>query len=92
MSVEGVLAWSAFEHLQPELNLTDLLSSHETRVDANVPSAQAFDEGDEHDLVQRFVDHVLTFNPVVDEDVVRQYLRDVQFTGMRWDAQSCVLV
>jgi hypothetical protein len=92
MSVEGVLAWSPFEHLQPELNLTHLLSSQEALLDANVPSAPAFDAGDEHELLQRFVDHVLTFNPVVDEDAVRQYLRDVQFTGMRWDAQSCVLV
>lgn len=92
MSVEGVLAWSPFDHLHPELNLTQLLSAQETLLDTNPSSAPAFDSGDEHELLQRFIDHVLTFNPVIDEDAVRQYLRDVQFTGMRWDAQSCVLV
>lgn len=91
MSVEGILAWPPFDELRPQLNLTHLLSTQE-EADAAAPPTASFDVGDEHELLQRFVDHVLTFNPIIDEEVVRQYLRDVQYTGMRWDAQSCVLV
>lgn len=91
MSVEGILGWTPFDDLRPQLNLTHLLSPQEA-VDATPPPTASFDVGDEHELLQRFVDHVLTFNPIIDEEVVRQYFRDVQYTGMRWDAQSCVLV
>ena len=91
MSIESVLAWTPFDDLHPDLNLTPLLSVPD-EFPAPGQSTADFDVGDEGELLQRFIDHVITFNPIIDEEMVRQYQRDVQYTGMRWDAQSCILV
>lgn len=91
MSVESILKWAPFDEVHPQLNLTHLLSPRD-EVDVGPPPSASFHDGDEQDLLQRFINHVLTFNPIIDEEVIRQYHRDVQYTGMRWDAQSCVLV
>lgn len=91
MSVEGILKWAPFEDLRPQLNLTSLLSSSD-KPDTAPPASASFHVEDEQELLQRFIDHVLRFNPIIDEEVIRQYQRDIQYTGMRWDAQSCVLV
>jgi hypothetical protein len=91
MSVEGILNWAIFEDLRPQLNLTKLLSPTKAASSPAQPTS-SFHVGDEHELLQRFIDHVLRFNPILDEDVIRQYQRDMQYTGVRWDAPSCLLV
>ena len=43
-------------------------------------------------LLQKFLDTVHIFNPVLEAEKVAEYVRDAQFNGLGWDAQSCLLV
>lgn len=92
MNVENVLSWLPFDDQSPILDLKGLLNQSVT----DFPSNSAFDDADqiasEEALVQSFTDHVLIFNPVIEEARVQRYVRDARFNGIGWDAQSCLLL
>ena len=53
-------------------------------VDVDLPAAEA--------VLQGFFDHVHIFNPILEEEDVRDYIRRVRFDGIGWDSVSCLVV
>lgn len=96
MNIEGVLSWSVFDDVSPNLDLKGLLNSTSQQV--TVPPILSsvgtdFDEQiAEETLVARFMNNVFIYNPVLEEAKIHRYMRDARFNGIGWDAQSCLLV
>ena len=92
MNIENVLSWPAFEEQNPNLDLKALLNDHSIDMIGN-SSVGDFDQtASEEQLVQRFMDHVFIFNPVLEEAKVQKHVRDARFNGIGWDAPSCLLL
>ncbi len=92
MNIENVLSWPVFEDQNPSLDLKNLLNDSNNASSQFPPMFSEVDHYPDEQLVQRFMDHVFIFNPVLEEAKVHKYLRDARFTGLGWDAQSCLLV
>jgi hypothetical protein len=92
MNIENVLSWPVFGDQNPNLDLKSLLNDSNDAASQITPMVSDFEHFPEEELVQRFLDHVLIFNPVLEETKVQKYIRDARFTGFGWDAQSCLLV
>jgi hypothetical protein len=92
MNIEGVLSWSVFDDVSPNLDLKGLLnSSHGASQSLSVPTD--FDAHvAEEELLGRFMNNVFIYNPVLEEAKIHRYMRDARFNGIGWDAQSCLLV
>lgn len=95
VSIEAVLQWPPFsEHgfpsrLYPTPRAGDgKLPSDSTTgrvsVDMDLPEAEA--------VLRRFFDNVHIFNPILEEEEVRDYIKRVRFEGIGWDAVSCLVV
>lgn len=93
MSIETVLSWQAFAELPPNLDLKTLLVRDDIARSASSLSMDFMHEhGGEEQLLQRFLDSVFIFNPVLEEAALHQCIREIQFHGLQWDAKSCLLV
>lgn len=93
MSVETVLSWPAFVAQSPALDLKTLFASANDSLTRTSSINDFFPEqGSEAELLQHFLDHVFIFNPVLEEADLQQYVREVQFNGLKWDGKSCLLV
>jgi hypothetical protein len=57
-----------------------------------IPVIADFEHCAGEQLVQRFLDNVFIFNPILEEVKIHKYMRDARFNGLGWDAQSCLLV
>lgn len=92
MSIETVLSWPVFSDQSPNTYLKSLLNS--TELDhATSAHADTTDEVIKYDeLLQRFLDNVFIYNPVVEENTLQQYIRDIDFHGFGFDAKTCLLV
>jgi hypothetical protein len=92
MNIEGVLSWSVFDDVSPNLDLKGLLnSSHGPN--QTLSMVTEFDEQvAEEELVAHFMNNVFIYNPVLEEAKIQRYMRDARFNGIGWDAQSCLLV
>lgn len=92
MNIEGVLSWSVFDDVSPNLDLKGLLNSSHGASE-NLSIVGDFDEQvAEEDLVERFMNNVFIYNPVLEEPKIQRYMRDARFNGIGWDAKSCLLV
>lgn len=94
MSIETVLSWQAFADQSPNLDLKGLLVRDDIggQTESSLNTDFMQQTGYEDDLLQRFLDNVFIYNPVLEEAVLQQYIREVQFHGLKWDAKSCLLV
>lgn len=93
MNIEGILSWTVFDDLNPNLDLKSLLNSPEDGPQGGLFMATEIDEHfAEETLVARFMDNVFIYNPVLEEAKIHRYMRDARFNGIGWDAQSCLLV
>lgn len=93
MSVETVLSWQAFANQSPNLDLKALLVRDDIgQVESSLNTDFMQQTGYEEQLLQRFLDNVFIYNPVLEEAVLQQYIREIQFHGLKWDAKSCLLV
>lgn len=93
MNIEGILSWSVFDDLNPNLDLKSLLNTPDDGSQGGLFMATEFDEHfAEETLVARFMDNVFIYNPVLEEAKIHRYMRDARFNGIGWDAQSCLLV
>jgi len=93
MNIEGVLSWSVFDDISPNLDLKSLLNSSRYGQQQNLSISTELDEHiAEEDLVSRFMNNVFIYNPVLEEAKIHRYMRDARFNGIGWDAQSCLLV
>lgn len=93
MNIEGILSWSVFDDLNPNIDLKSLLNATDDGPQGGLFMATEFDEHfAEETLVARFMDNVFIYNPVLEEAKIQRYMRDARFNGIGWDAQSCLLV
>lgn len=92
MSIETVLSWPTFADQSPNTYLKSLLATppddhakpfRSEVIHQNVRSDQ---------LLQRFLDNVFIYNPVIEETTLYQYIREIEFHGFGSDAKSCLLV
>jgi hypothetical protein len=95
INIEAVLAWPVFED-QGFSQRLDLRSLLQTNIDYTVPLQTSlpleFDQYIAPQLVQRFMENVHIFNPVLEEAKVKEYMMETQLNGLGWDARSCLLV
>jgi len=93
MSVETVLSWQAFADQSPSLDLKGLLVRDDIgQAEGSLNTDFMQQTGYEEQLLQRFLDNVFIYNPVLEEAVLQQFIREIQFHGLKWDAKSCLLV
>lgn len=93
MSIETVLSWQAFADQSPNLDLKGLLVRDDIgQAESSLNTDFMQQTGYEEQLLQRFLDNVFIYNPVLEEAVLQQYIREIQFHGLKWDAKSCLLV
>jgi hypothetical protein len=91
MNIENVLSWPVFDDQNPNLDLKSLLND-ENAISSQLPPIVDVEESQEEVLVQRFMENVFIFNPVLEEAKLQKYIRDARLNGLGWDAQSCLLV
>lgn len=93
MSIETVLSWQAFVDQAPNLDLKSLLASPTIgQAGSSLGSDFFHQHGNEEQLLQRFLDNVFIYNPILEEAVLHQHIREIQFHGLKWDANSCLVV
>lgn len=95
INIEAVLSWPVFEgrDFDQRIDLKGLLqANNEDALRSNMSVVADFDHCDGEALLQRFLDHVYIFNPILEEVQVHKYMRDARFNGLGWDVQSCLLV
>lgn len=95
INVEAVLAWPVFEDqkFDRQLDLKSLLRSPDRQTSAPHASVSAdFENYAGTQLLQRYLDNVHIYNPVLDEAKVKEYMRNACFNGLSWDSESCLLV
>ncbi|KIX00868.1 uncharacterized protein Z518_09933 [Rhinocladiella mackenziei CBS 650.93] len=93
MNIEGVLSWSVFDDLSPNLDLKGLLNAPSPGPGGNVSMVSNLDDHFvEEDLVAQFMNNVFIYNPVLEEAKIHRYMRDARLNGIGWDAQSCLLL
>lgn len=94
MSIETVLSWQAFSDQSPNLDLKGLLVADDIGKSGSTINNADFANHSEHEaqLLQRFLDNVFIYNPILEESVLHQCIREIQFHGLQWDAKSCLVV
>ena len=95
INIEAVLLWPTFEeqNFDSHLDLKALLQPHDDSTSAPPMSISLdFDSRGTNQLLQRFLENVHIFNPVLEESKVRGYMQTTSFNGLGWDAQSCLLL
>lgn len=95
INIETVLSWPVFQtqDFNPQIDLKTLLHANNPRIDPPPLSlATDFEANGAGELLQHFFDKVHIYNPVLDEEKVREYMRDAGLNGLGWDAKSCLLV
>lgn len=93
MSIETVLSWQAFSEQSPNLDLKELLVANDIGKSGSTISNDFMHHVEnEEQLLQRFLDNVFIYNPILEESVLHQCIREIQFHGLQWDAKSCLVV
>lgn len=95
ITVEGVLAWPVFSsEFEDHTDLKSLLQDHDRAfpLPAATLSVVDFEAFDGDRLVRNFFDNAHVFNPVLEEGKIHDYIREARFSGLGWDAKSCLLV
>lgn len=95
INIETVLTWPVFDdqNFNERLDLRSLLRSDKNyAASPTLPIPADFGLYAAGQLLQKFLDNVHIFNPILEETKVREYMRAASFNGLGWDAQSCLLV
>lgn len=93
LSVETIIAWPVFSSQHPTYDLKSLLADHDSPgVLLDETGALSHDQTVKQDLYDRFINSVYIFNPVLEESELQQHIRDLDRTGIRWDAISCLVL
>lgn len=100
INVEKILSWPIFHHqFDAHLKLKPLLEGSLSAPDRlslqSVDRTKAAGELEIEScsgLLDVFFKHVHIKNPVLDEKLIRQWVRDVCLNGISWSAQSCLVV
>ncbi|KAL1864985.1 hypothetical protein VTK73DRAFT_5535 [Phialemonium thermophilum] len=97
VSIEAVLRWRPFQERQ--LRLPRLHPQCRSRSESKAPSDFAawrltadVDMPAAESMLRSFFDNVHIFNPILEEDDVRDCMRKVHFNGISWDAESCLVL
>jgi hypothetical protein len=94
INVETILAWPVFQcdNLSQKQDIKALLQSASDPEPLPLSASLDFENGDARHLLQKFMQHVHIYNPVLEADKIEEYMRDALFNGLGWDAKSCLLV
>lgn len=92
MSIETVLSWPIFHEYSPKLDLKGLLASTTNFPTLATPITTEFGSVVDENLIQRFLDNVFIYNPILEEADLHSHVQEVQVHGMGWDGKSCLLV
>ena len=96
ITVEGVLSWPVFgSDFDDRLDLKSLLQQDHKEtapISATTLSIVDFEAFDGSRLVRNFFDNAHVFNPVLEEGKINDYIREARFSGLGWDAPTCLLV
>ncbi|KFY78020.1 hypothetical protein V499_02732 [Pseudogymnoascus sp. VKM F-103] len=93
--IETVLSWSVFVDLDftERPNLRSLLRSDKSHATVPIlPIPADFGLHTARQLLQKFLDNVHIFNPILEETIVREYMLATSLNGLRRDAQSCLML
>jgi hypothetical protein len=71
-----------FEDQNPNLDLKALLNEQAHDIPTSSSIGDVDQTSSEEQLVQRFMDRVFIFNPVLEEAKVRKYARDARYNGI----------
>lgn len=91
VNTEVVLGWPVFESVQiSPYQSSPAQTDHHSQglpipVDLDLQQSGGY-------FVERFFEDIHIFNPVLEEQDVADYLRDIQLNGIGWDAESCLMV
>lgn len=94
INIETVLTWPVFVDLNftERPDLRSLLRSDKSHVVLpTLPFPAGFGLYAPRQLLQKFLDNVHIFNPILEETTVREYML-ASLNGFGWDAQSCLMV
>ena len=99
MNFENVLLWPVFQgRFEESLDVKSRLAKSEAAITRRFsqqlgPAIQInLDLERCHRLWESFLENVHVKNPVLDEVKVRIYIGQVCSDGLKWDAQSCLVV
>jgi hypothetical protein len=96
INIEAVLAWPVFEDegFDQQKDLKSLLQvdNDNYRDPPAMSLRDDFETFMADRLLQKFLDNVHIFNPVLEGSKVKEYMRNARFNGLGWDAPSCLLV
>ncbi|KAL2865315.1 uncharacterized protein BJX67DRAFT_389519 [Aspergillus lucknowensis] len=93
--IEAVLKWPVFEEKEfPARHYPGPFAEdeHALSESANLPISVNVDLPCAESLLQSYFDNVHIFNPILEEEAVREYMKMVCFNGVGWDAMSCLLL
>lgn len=92
INIETVLTWPVFVDLNfaERPDLRSLLRSDKSHL-PTLPFPAGFGLYAAQQLLQKFLDNVHIFNPILEETMVRGYML-ASLNGFGWDAQSCLMV
>lgn len=99
MNFENVLSWPVFQHrFEDRLDSKSRLARSEAAISRRF--SQPLDSISQinldietcNQLLESFLENVHIKNPVLDESIVRRYLQQACVEGLRWDAESCLVV
>lgn len=95
MSIEAVLQWPPFKEMGFSSRLYPAHRGYDNKLPSDPMDRQAMVEMDllaGQAVLANFFDNVHIFNPILDEEEVRNYVKMVQFEGIGWDSVSCLVV
>lgn len=92
MSIETILSWPAFADQSPVIYLKSLLNPSDVGPPNHSRADVIHQDVRYEELLQRFLDNVFIYNPVLEETTLQQFIREIEFQGFGFDAKSCLLV
>jgi hypothetical protein len=96
INVEAVLSWPILGiHTSPataQSHLKNLLRSDTPSSNSLPLSIVEVETADADLLLQRFLEHVHVYNPVLEIDRIKESVRFTLYNGLGWDAKSSLLV
>jgi hypothetical protein len=90
VNVEAILEWPVFEAIEQHRHWS--FPAEEENDHSPLSISVEFDIQSSSHLIERFFEDIHIFNPILEENDVRDYMRNIQLNGIGWDSKSCLMV
>jgi hypothetical protein len=90
VNVEAILEWPIFETIEQHRQWSFPAEEENDHSPSSI--SVDFDIQSGSHLVERFFEDIHIFNPVLEENEIRDYVRNIQLNGIGWDSKSCLMV